>query len=253
MNLKVVKKGFNYAQDGPGNRLVYHFQGCNMHCPWCSNPECIPPDGTMIDSALTGAKCSCAAYSADALVQEGRESRRLLFDGGGVTITGGEPTFQFAGLLELLTGLKSSSIHTAIETNGSHPKLSELFPQLDLLIIDCKHIDDQIHRRTTGRSNKAVLANIQLAFQRHPNVLVRTPLVNGFNADLKTIKEMLVFYQQFDTGKARFEFLQYHEIGKSKWQASGLAYTVQDGFVSDSQRLAFEEMYRNGGLKVVRT
>ncbi|MFD1401922.1 MULTISPECIES: 4Fe-4S cluster-binding domain-containing protein [Robinsoniella] len=26
-------------QDGPGNRLFYHLQGCNMRCPWCGNPE----------------------------------------------------------------------------------------------------------------------------------------------------------------------------------------------------------------------
>ena len=37
--MRIFGKGFNYAQDGPGNRLVYHLSGCNMHCLWCSNPE----------------------------------------------------------------------------------------------------------------------------------------------------------------------------------------------------------------------
>ena len=35
----IFQKGFNYSQDGPGNRLVYHLSGCNLKCPWCSNPE----------------------------------------------------------------------------------------------------------------------------------------------------------------------------------------------------------------------
>ena len=39
MELFVFQKGFNYSQDGPGNRLVYHLSGCSLRCPWCSNPE----------------------------------------------------------------------------------------------------------------------------------------------------------------------------------------------------------------------
>ena len=37
--MKIFGKGFNFGQDGPGNRLVYHLSGCNMKCIWCSNPE----------------------------------------------------------------------------------------------------------------------------------------------------------------------------------------------------------------------
>ena len=39
MELWYFQKGFNFSQDGPGNRLVYHLCGCNLRCPWCSNPE----------------------------------------------------------------------------------------------------------------------------------------------------------------------------------------------------------------------
>ena len=37
--MRIFGKGFNFAQDGPGNRLVYHLSGCNMRCIWCSNPQ----------------------------------------------------------------------------------------------------------------------------------------------------------------------------------------------------------------------
>lgn len=46
--LKIMQKGFNYSQDGPGNRLVYHLQGCNMRCPWCANPEGLSVQGTLL-------------------------------------------------------------------------------------------------------------------------------------------------------------------------------------------------------------
>ena len=27
--------------DGPGIRTTVFFKGCNLHCPWCHNPETI--------------------------------------------------------------------------------------------------------------------------------------------------------------------------------------------------------------------
>ena len=48
MKLKIFQKGFNYSQDGQGNRLIFHLQGCNMKCPWCSNPEGMSMKGTLV-------------------------------------------------------------------------------------------------------------------------------------------------------------------------------------------------------------
>ena len=45
MTLKIFQRGFNYSQDGQGNRLVYHLQGCNLLCPWCANPEGMDGNG----------------------------------------------------------------------------------------------------------------------------------------------------------------------------------------------------------------
>ena len=42
--IRIFGQGFNFSQDGPGNRLVYHLAGCNFRCPWCSNPECFAPE-----------------------------------------------------------------------------------------------------------------------------------------------------------------------------------------------------------------
>ena len=253
MVLNVLKKGFNFSQDGPGNRLVYHLQGCNMRCPWCANPESRKPEGTLLPSENIGLHLSFTAEEVEDLLEEATDSRPLFFEGGGVTLTGGEPTLQFDALKEFLTGLRANGIHTAIETNATHPRLRELFPLLDLLIMDCKHIDDRIHREATGISNMTILGNIEKAMAEHGNVLIRTPLINGFNADISTALHFLNFYRQFDTSRTRFELLKYHEYGREKWTACGQPYEVKSGFITDSIYTDIENIYISGGLSVVRT
>ena len=86
--MRILQKGFNYSQDGPGNRLVYHLQGCNFKCKWCSNPESMPLFSDNADDIPN-----------DDVVKEIERSRMMFFDGGGVTFTGGEPTLQSDDLI----------------------------------------------------------------------------------------------------------------------------------------------------------
>ena len=105
--IHIFQKGFNYSQDGPGNRLVYHLSGCNLKCPWCSNPE-----GMEIGKDAT-------ALTVESIVKEALSCKRMFIDGGGVTLTGGEVTCQRDSVLNLLSQLKENGIHTCIETNAS--------------------------------------------------------------------------------------------------------------------------------------
>lgn len=137
--MKIFQKGFNYSQDGPGNRLVYHLSGCNMRCIWCSNPE-----GMKIDAGVD--------YSIKEIAKECEKSKMMFFSGGGVTFTGGEATLQTEELLELLKILKEKNIHTAIETNGTSKRLQEILEYVDYLIMDFKHYDKDILKKYTGIS-----------------------------------------------------------------------------------------------------
>ena len=48
MRITVFQKGFNYSQDGQGNRLVFHLQGCNM-APVVREPRGIPVFPIMVN------------------------------------------------------------------------------------------------------------------------------------------------------------------------------------------------------------
>lgn len=240
MKVRIFQKGFNFSQDGPGNRLVYHLQGCTLRCPWCSNPEGIDEAG--------GEEIETADLAAEAAA-----SSKLFFSGGGVTLTGGEPALFFEAFTELLGALKKLGIHTAVETNGLQPRLPEAFDLIDYLMIDCKHYSSDAHERFTGSGNEAVFANIEAAARKRQQLHIRIPLVNGFNASADDAREFLKLFRRLGAEKADFEVLKYHEYGRGKWEKLGLEYTVKDGFISKRTFDTFIKILADGGLRLIAT
>ena len=240
--LYIFQKGFHYNQDGPGNRLIYHLQGCNLRCPWCSNPEGLDFMGG------TG-------YSVSSLVDEVKRSRPMFFDGGGLTLTGGEVTGQMDGVLALLRDVHGMGVSTCIETNGISPRLPELFPYLDLLIMDVKHHDPKVHERVTGASNRGTLENLKAALDAGVKTLVRIPLVGGFNA---SEADAQAFAALFSSMKARgafsVELLSYHEYGRAKYEKLGIPYAMgRDAFVSKENYRCFSEILKSAGINLIAT
>ena len=234
--MKILQKGFNYSQDGPGNRLVYHLQGCNFSCKWCSNADSIPLDNPKAKD-----------YSVDEIYDEIIRSKMMFFDGGGVTFTGGEVCIQSDALMELLKKLKAADINTCIESNASLPSIKNIAEYIDFLIVDFKHYDDAAHRKWVGVSNKTVKDNIEYFLSTGKEIHIRIPVVNGVNDNPQGFAD---YFKQFDTSFADFEFLAYHEFGKDKWNGK---YEIENGFVSHEKIREFKEVFERNGLKTVVT
>lgn len=234
--MKILQKGFNYSQDGPGNRLVYHLQGCNFSCKWCSNADSIPFDNP-----------NAKDCSVDEIFDEIIRSRMMFFDGGGVTFTGGEVCVQSGELLELLKKLKQAEINTCIESNASLPSIKEIAEYIDYLIVDFKHYDEKVHKKWVGVSNKTVKENIGYFLSSGRQIHIRIPVIRGINDSPEGFTD---FFKSFDTSNAVFEFLAYHEFGKDKWQGK---YEITDGFLSVGTINKFSELFENNGMKTVVT
>lgn len=241
MKLKYFGRGFNYSQDGQGNRLVYHLKGCNMHCPWCSNPEGMSFRGDAME------------IDTEQLVREAVRSKPMFFGGGGVTFTGGEATAQAEALTEALAGLKDNGIDTAIETNGTYKNLPDLLPYIDHLIIDLKHPDGKICREVTGVGCENTKENIKAALLTGKDTLVRIPLINSFNNTADATEGFKEFFSAIKSDTLRVEVLKYHEYGRDKWQKLGLEYKMKDAFVTEDDRRSLEDMLEGIGITVVRT
>ena len=234
--MKILNKGFNYSQDGPGNRLVYHLQGCNFSCKWCSNADSIPFENPKAKS-----------LSVESVYDEIIRSRMMFFDGGGVTFTGGEVCVQSEELIELLKMLKDSDIHTCIETNASMCSVRNVVEYVDYLIADFKHYDDLLHREWIGASNKSVKENLEYFFSIGRQIHIRIPVVNGVNDNPLGFAE---YFKKFNTSNSVFEFLAYHEYGKDKWMGN---YEIENGFVTAEKIKEFTEIFKNYGLKTIVT
>lgn len=240
MEIRIFQKGFNFSQDGPGNRLVYHMQGCNMRCQWCSNPEGLDSSGGI-------------CVSVDDIVNEAERSRSMFFSGGGVTFTGGEPTIQFDALMECLQKMHQKRINTAIETNASHPRFRELLPFIDNVIMDLKFPFSEEHLQYTGVHYETVKSNIQYTCHHHSNVLIHIPFINGYNSSLEMMKGFGNFLSILSGTEVKVEILPYHEYGKAKWEKLGRSYTVADGYVSNIQLSEFRKILQQRSVKLIST
>lgn len=291
MKITIFHKGFNYSQDGPGNRLVYHLQGCNLHCPWCSNPEGIPkdppimqfeknippfvcPHGAVSAEGLERALCNqcknreCVnihpnryvgsrgiEYDIKDVITEVINCRSLFFEGGGVTLTGGEVCTQADAACALLEGIHVAGIHTAIETNATLTELPVLLKHTDLLIADFKHYNSEKMRSITGAGNINVIKNINTALGLGIKTLIRIPLINGFNSDVQDIAGFVDTLTAFTNTGADFtvELLLYHEYGREKWSQCGMEYSINNGWVTAERVNQFRRELDHAGIKTVKT
>ena len=239
--LHIFQKGFNYSQDGPGNRLVYHLSGCSLHCPWCSNPEGKSRNGG-------------GSFDIETILAEAISCKPMFFENGGVTFTGGEATEQFDALNTLLSHLKNAGITTCIETNGTHPRLPELFPVIDYLLMDCKHYDDVRHKKVIGVSNRTIYSNIVAACAQRAELSLRIPLIGGFNASPADAHGFLELFQKAGAAQlATVELLRYHEYGKDKWTQCSMEYKMSDANLTDEEYGNFVSVLKKNGISIIKT
>ena len=234
--MNILQKGFNYSQDGPGNRLVYHLQGCNFRCKWCSNPESIPMINDKANSVET-----------KEVIKEIISCKPMFFEGGGVTFTGGECTLQHDELFEVLKACHKEGIHTCIETNGSDRKLMELLPYIDYLIMDLKQPNEIEHEKWTGIKNTITKENIAKVLDSNRQLLLRIPLIKHVNV---CPEEYIDFFKQHSMLNAKIEILPYHEYGKDKWT---MEYQMKDAFVSSDDITKMEIAFKNEGYNIINT
>ncbi len=215
--------------DGPGIRTIVFFKGCLMRCAWCCNPE---SQRREIESLHENGKIK--TVGRDVTVPEIMDE--ILADlpyyrrsGGGVTLSGGEVLCQADFARELLKACKENGLHTAIESAASAPysEIAKLLPYLDLYLMDIKHLDTKLHKEYTGIGNERILENARLVSRCGVELIIRTPVIPGFNDTAEQIRAISKFAASLD-GVKEHHLLPYHRLGSGKYEGLGRVYALSD-------------------------
>jgi pyruvate formate lyase activating enzyme len=157
--------------------------------------------------------------------------------GGGVTIGGGESTLQLNFVKSLLEDLNGRGIHTALDTCGEtrRDNLEALIPLADLILLDIKEIDSDLHKEFTGASNEKILENavyISNFMKNHlkPKELwIRTPLIPGATAREENVIGIGRFIaENLSETVTRWDLLAFNNLCKDKYSRLGLTWKHQD-------------------------
>jgi pyruvate formate lyase activating enzyme len=202
--------------DGPGVRLVAWTAGCQFRCLYCHNPD----TWNMMNGMPVPLERAIAELS--------KYRHGLKIMSGGFTLSGGEPLMQDRFAVRLFAAAKDMGIHTALDTNGYlGERLSdEDLGTIDIVLLDIKAWDQDLHQRLTGKDLAPTLAFARRLAAQRKNIWLRFVLVPGLTDEEENVEQIARFAAELGNVQ-RVDVLPFHQMGRYKWHKLGLNYTLE--------------------------
>lgn len=164
--------------------------------------------------------------------------------GGGMTLSGGEPFLQGKFALALLREARARFIRTAVETCGmcEQSVLLEAGKYLNYVLFDIKSMDSAKHKEMTGLPNEHIISNLKALCEEYPDkpILVRTPIVPGFNDTPEAVTAIAEFIEPFGE-HVQYEMLPYHRLGTQKYEFLDRPYLMGE---TSLDNLAYKKLLK---------
>ena len=220
------------VHDGPGIRTTVFLKGCPLSCHWCHNPESRNPlpETTLRKLKLenkifTEEEVSGKWMTADEIMTEAMQDK-IFYDesGGGITISGGEPTLQQEFLTVLLKEIKQNGLNTALDTCGytEWENLEKSAKYVDLYLYDLKLMDESLHIKHTGVSNKLILENLKRLAALGKEIIIRIPVIQGISDSDENFRTMALYLEPIRNRISEIHLLPFHRSAESKYKRMGI-------------------------------
>ena len=245
------------SKNGTGDRLIFDREIC---------AKCVT--GDCVKACCSGAlNLSGYEISIEDLYTRVNRDRNFWGDGGGITLTGGEPFAQPEFAFGFLKRCYDGYIHTAIETCGNVPweNYEKSLPYIDWIFYDLKTMNESVSLQTRGsivgppvfqpvRLSACppvglILANARRIAREFTGRLVfRLPVIPGFNDDEENIIKTARFIQS--TGRNEINILPLHHLGREKYNLVGMSYYTDDYRVPGVEKMAeIADTFSSHGIK----
>ncbi len=206
-------------QDGPGIRTTIFLKGCNLRCPWCSNPENID---FKIQEFIEDGEINKYGYeiTLEELEKEILKDKQFYINNGGVTFSGGDCLLQFEKIENLLKNLKEQKINICVETSLMvlEKYVNIAIKYVDEFIIDIKILDRDNVYKINGNID-IYLKNIRTIFKNNCKVIFRIPLVPDYTTTDKNLEKIYDFLTKYKP--IRVEIFKIHRLAERKYKTLG--------------------------------
>ncbi|MGF1784654.1 glycyl-radical enzyme activating protein [Photobacterium swingsii] len=163
---------------------------------------------------------------------------------GGVTFSGGEPLMQADLVAELAERLHGSKVSTAVESCMHVPwkNVEKVAPHIDCWLADLKHTDEDKFNRWAKGSLKRIKDNFRKLAPIAKRIVIRVPVVPGFNDTIEELKDIIHFAASLESCKD-LHLLPYHTLGINKYRLLDMPYECSDKPLNNPELLRSAMQY----------
>lgn len=176
-----------------------------------------------------------------------RQAKILALNGGGVTFSGGEVLLQSDFVIAVRKLVPD--VHALIETSGfaSEEVFTRLAQAMDMVIMDVKIVDPELHRRYTGVDNAPILRNLEILKKMGKTFRIRVPLIPTVNDTLENMEATARLLEGAEHLE-KLELMRYNKAAGAKYSGVGLSYAPD--FPEQQEPRIFREPFERRGIPV---